>query len=148
MPCGEHVDDFRAMGCKIIDTDINRRGINPVTDLKLMRTYFYLLKKIGPSMVITYSIKPNIYGGFACRMLKIPYCVNVQGLGTAFQKPVLASLVTWMYREALKKACTVFFENDGNAAVFQQKKIIPKRKQTVLHGAGINLDYYPYAQYK
>ncbi len=148
MPCGEHVDDFRAMGCKIIDTDINRRGINPVTDLKLMRTYFYLLKKIGPSMVITYSIKPNIYGGFACHMLKIPYCVNVQGLGTAFQKPVLAFLVTWMYKVALQKASTVFFENEGNAAVFQQKKIIPKRKQTVLHGAGINLDYYPYAPYK
>lgn len=148
MPCGERVEDFRKLGCKIIDTDIDRRGINPITDMKLLRRYFYLLKKIRPDMVITYSIKPNIYGGFACRMMKIPYCVNVQGLGTAFQKPVLASVIIGMYKVALKKAKVVFFENEGNAAVFQQKKIISLKQQKVLHGAGINLDYYDYAPYE
>lgn len=147
MPCGEHVEDFREMGCKIIDTDINRRGINPFTDIKLLRKYFYLLKKIQPDMVITYSIKPNIYGGFACRMRKIPYCVNVQGLGTAFQKPILANIVSIMYKVALKKAKTVFFENEGNAALFRQKKILPAKKQTILRGAGINLTYYDLAPY-
>jgi lipopolysaccharide/colanic/teichoic acid biosynthesis glycosyltransferase/glycosyltransferase involved in cell wall biosynthesis len=148
MPCGEHVEDFREMGCKIIDTDINRRGINPFTDIKLLRKYFYLLKKIQPDMVITYSIKPNIYGGFACRMRKIPYCVNVQGLGTAFQKPILANIVSIMYKVALKKAKTVFFENEGNAALFRQKKILPAKKQTILRGAGINLTYYDLAPYE
>lgn len=148
MPCGEHVEDFREMGCRIIDTDINRRGINPFTDIKLLRKYFYLLKKIHPDMVITYSIKPNIYGGFACRMREIPYCVNVQGLGTAFQKPILANIVSIMYKVALKKAKTVFFENEGNAALFRQKKILPAKKQTILRGAGINLTYYDLAPYE
>lgn len=148
MPCGEHVEDFREMGCKIIDTDINRRGINPFTDIKLLRKYFYLLKKIQPDMVITYSIKPNIYGGFACRMRKIPYCVNVQGLGTAFQKPILVNIVSIMYKVTLKKAKTVFFENEGNAALFRQKKILPAKKQTILRGAGINLTYYDLAPYE
>ena len=59
-------------------------------------------------MVITYSIKPNVYAGYACRKLKIPYCVNVQGLGTAFQKEPIASLVTLMYKVALKKAKPYF----------------------------------------
>lgn len=148
MPCGEHVDDFRKLGCKIINTDIDRRGINPLTDITLLRRYFYYLKKVKPDLVITYSIKPNIYGGFACRMSKIPYCVNVQGLGTAFQKPLLAWLVSFMYKIALKDAKTVFFENEGNAKVFQDKKIIPIKKQKILHGAGINLDYYRYQPYQ
>ena len=147
MPCGEHVDDFRKLGCKIINTDIDRRGINPLTDITLLRRYFYYLKKVKPDLVITYSIKPNIYGGFACRMSKIPYCVNVQGLGTAFQKPLLAWLVGFMYKIALKDAKTVFFENEGNAKVFQDKKIIPIEKQKILHGAGINLEKFHFHEY-
>lgn len=147
MPCGEHVDDFRKLGCKIINTDIDRRGINPLTDITLLRRYFYYLKKVKPDLVITYSIKPNIYGGFACRMSKIPYCVNVQGLGTAFQKPLLAWLVGFMYKIALKDAKTVFFENEGNAKVFQDKKIIPIKKQKILHGAGINLERFYFREY-
>ncbi|MDO4943275.1 MAG: glycosyltransferase family 4 protein [Lachnospiraceae bacterium] len=148
MPCGDHVDDFRKLGCKIIHTDIDRRGINPLTDIKLFRRYMYYLKKIKPDEVITYSIKPNIYGGFACRINKIPYCVNVQGLGTAFQKPLLTWFVVLMHKISLKNAKIVFFENEGNAKVFRDKKIIPAEKQKILHGAGINLDYYNYQLYQ
>ena len=142
-----HEDDFAAMGCRMIKTDVDRRGINPKTDLKLFRTYYQMLKTEKPDMVITYSIKPNVYAGFACRLLKIPYCVNVQGLGTAFQKKTLAAVVSMMYRIACRKAKTVFFENQGNAKVFIDRKIVSESKITVLPGAGINLDYYAYAPY-
>src|SRR5699024_8976266 len=62
--------------------------------------------------------------------------------------PLLAWLVGFMYKIALKDAKTVFFENEGNAKVFQDKKIIPIEKQKILHGAGINLDYYRYQPYQ
>ena len=71
----------------------------------------------------------------------------MQGLGTAFQKKGIAQLVTVMYRTALKKAKTVFFENSANAEMFVQKGIIPAEKQCVLNGAGINLDFYPAQPY-
>lgn len=142
-----HEDDFAAMGCRMIETDVDRRGINPKTDLKLLMTYYKLLKNEKPDMVITYSIKPNVYAGFVCRMLKIPYCVNVQGLGTAFQKEPLATVATMMYRVSCRKAKTVFFENIGNANEFIKRHIVPKKKITVLPGAGLNLDYYTYVPY-
>ena len=142
-----HEQDFAAMGCRMLETDVDRRGINPVTDFRLYHTYVKILKTERPDMVITYSIKPNIYAGFACRMQKIPYCVNVQGLGTAFQKKGLAQIVTVMYRMALKKAKTVFFENAENAKLFQEKKITPAWQQTVLPGAGVNLESYSYQEY-
>lgn len=147
MPCTEHTDDFKAMGCEIIDTPIDRRGINPKTDLNLLKTYFKILKEQKPDMVVTYSIKPNIYGGYACRKLKIPYCVNVQGLGTAFQKKGLAQIVSFMYKTALKDAKKVFFENEGNAAVFRDRKLAKQQQITVLNGAGVNLERYKVCQY-
>lgn len=147
VPFGDHIEDFEAMGCRMIDTPLERRGINPLHDVSLYRQYRQILHTESPDMVITYSIKPNIYGGFACRTLGIPYCVNVQGLGTAFQKKGIAQLVTLMYTVALKKAKVVFFENSANAELFRKRKITPARQQVLLNGAGINLDFYAQQSY-
>ena len=147
MPFVGHEEDFQALGLRCIETDIDRRGINPATDLKLFRAYQRLLKEEKPDLVITYSIKPNIYGGLACRMVGVPYCANVQGLGTAFQRNGLAQFVTVLYKLALEKARTVFFENRENAEEFCRRGILSAEKETVLPGAGINLAHYSYSPY-
>ena len=142
-----HEEDLAALGCKMVETSFNRRNINLFGELKLLQFYLHLLRREQPDMVITYSIKPNIYGGLVCRLLKIPYCMNVQGLGTAFQKKGIADIVSILYRFAAGKAQTVFFENEESAAIFREKKISPAYKQTVLPGAGINLENYSYVPY-
>ncbi|MCI6486702.1 MAG: glycosyltransferase family 4 protein [Candidatus Limivicinus sp.] len=147
MPFVGHEEDFQALGLRCIETDIDRRGINPATDLRLFHTYLRLLKEEKPDLVITYSIKPNIYGGLACRIAGVPYCANVQGLGTAFQRKGLARFVTVLYKLALGKARTVFFENRENAEEFCRRGILSAEKETVLPGAGINLERYSYVPY-
>lgn len=139
-----HEDNLKAMGLRCINTEIDRRSINPFKDMKLLKTYRKMLDDIQPDLVITYSIKPNIYMGSACKAKGIPYVTNVQGLGTAFEKPVLSNVVSVMYRSALRKARTVFFENEENAQFFLHKNIISAQQMKVLPGAGINLDEYPY----
>ena len=142
-----HEDDLGALGCTMVETAIDRRSINLLGEWALLRFYFRLIRREQPDMVITYSIKPNIYAGLACRMLKIPYCINVQGLGTAFQKKGIAAVVTLLYRLSSGKARTVFFENEESAEIFRNRHITPASRQTVLPGAGINLANYPYTPY-
>ena len=98
MPFVGHEDDFQALGLRCIEIKIDRRGINPATDSRLIAAYRRLLRREKPDLVITYSIKPNIYGGLLCGAMGIPFCANVQGLGTAFQKPGLAQFVTLLLR--------------------------------------------------
>ena len=141
-------DELRALNCRIIETDIDRRGINPVTDLKLLLRYRKLLRQEQPDLVVTYTIKPNVYGGLACRMAEVPYGANITGLGTAFQsRGLLRTVVTWLYRMALKKAKVVFFENDANRRIFIDEKIIPPEKACLLSGAGVNLERFYFAPY-
>ena len=135
------------MGAHCIETEVDRRSVNPVTDLRLLRTYKKILKRENPDLVITYSIKPNIYAGYLCGKMKIPFLANVQGLGTAFQKPVLSDMVTVMYRTALRKVEKVIFENQANAQEFKKRRILSEEKEVVLHGAGINLEEYRYHFY-
>lgn len=147
VPFGDHIDDLNELGCRTIHTPMDRRGIRPVADRKLFRQYKQLLKDTAPDLVLTYSGKPNIYAGFLCRRMGIPCCVNVQGLGTVFQKVGISGLVTLMYKTALKKAKVVFFENQASAALFRELGITPERQQLVLSGAGINLEHYPLQPY-
>ena len=147
MPFVGHENDFQAMGLRCINTDVDRRNINLKANLKLLKTYRNLLKAEHPDLVLTYSIKPNIYAGLLCGIMGIPFCANVQGLGTAFQRKSLAQFVTLLYRAALKKAKVVFFENVGDAQKFIDRKILPHEKVTVLPGAGINLERYALTAY-
>ncbi len=147
MPYVGHEDDFAALGYRMIETEVDRRGVNPIKDLKLFSRYRRMLRDEKPDYVITYSIKPNVYGGFAARLAHIPYSANVQGLGSAFESRVLAPVVTVMYKTALRRAENVFFENAGDAGVFVEKRIIPEEKIHTVPGAGINLSKYPYTDY-
>ncbi len=139
-----HEEDFAEMGCHMVEATMERRGMNPLQERDLIRSYRKLLKDVKPDKVITYSIKPNLYMGMLCRLKKIPYYVNVQGLGTAFQSKKMAAVASIMYREACRKARAVFFENKGNAAVFVDRKIIPAEKEVILNGAGVNTEYFEY----
>ena len=147
MPFVGHEDNFKAMGIKCIDTALDRRSINLKKDFELFRFYQKLIKDEKPDLVITYSIKPNIYAGLACNLAGVPYCANVQGLGTAFQKKGLAQIVSLLYKVALKRVRMVFFENVENAREFCDVVGISKSKRTVLNGAGINLKNFPYEEY-
>lgn len=148
LPDGPLVAPLVEAGCTFLDTPIDRRGLDPATDLHLLTEYRRMLKAEKPDLTITYTIKPNIYGGLACRMAKIPYAINITGLGTAFQKDgTLRKLVVSLYKIALKKAKVVFFENIANRQLFLDEKIAPADKCRLLSGAGVNLDRYAYAPY-
>ena len=141
-------NNLKKMHCAIKRIPMERRGMNPVKDLGLMRAYYATVKKMQPDLVLTYTIKPNIYGGMVCRILKVPYIVNITGLGTAFQgNGMLKQLVTGMYKIALKKVKVVLFENAENRDIFVNAGIVPQNKTHVLAGAGVDLEHFQYAKY-
>lgn len=147
-PEGELIEPFLERGCVFHNTPVDRRGINPGTDLKLLFTYKNVLKTEKPDLVIGYTIKPDIYGGYASGRLKIPFVGNITGLGTAFQKNnILRKIAVIMYKIALKKAKLVFFENEENRQVFINERIVKEEQTCLLNGAGVNLDHYSLRDY-
>lgn len=148
VPDNGYFDSLRAIGCQVIETPVDRRGVDPVKDIGLFMRYVKILRREKPELVITYTIKPNIYGGAACRLLGIPYASNITGLGTAFQKKgALRLLVTKMYRTALKRARVVFFENAENMQTLLDERAVRREQCCLLDGAGVNLEHYAYAPY-
>lgn len=136
-------------GVRIVHTDINRRGVNPKEDYRLYREYKKLLKQEKPDMVLTYTIKPNIYGGYASRRAGIPYICTITGLGSAFQKEgIFKKLIVIMYKMALKKAACVFFQNSENMRIFKESGIVKDSMRMVLvNGSGVDFDMHCVLEY-
>ena len=148
LPNGDFVSELVKIGCRFIHTPIDRRGMNPLHDGKLFQQYRSILKEIQPDLVLTYTIKPNIYGGLTCRMARIPYAVNITGLGSAIENGGwLKKFVLALYKPALKDAKVVFFENAGNRDTLVATGVVPEGRDVVLHGAGVNLVDYPCQPY-
>lgn len=147
MPDDTKEKELAAEGCQIIKTAINRRGINPLEDLKLCRTYRNMMKELQPDLVVTYTIKPNIYGGFLAGRMKIPYIATITGLGGAFDRTGLfLKLIISMYRAGMKKAACVFFQNEENRGIFQKFGIRGIKEKMVM-GSGVNLERHGYEPY-
>lgn len=148
LPDGNLVRPLEEMGCNFLDTPVDRRGINPKKDFGLLIRYIRMMKDVNPDLVITYTIKPNIYGGIAARFAKKQYAVNITGLGTAFENAgMIRTIVVNLYKVALKKAKVIFFENNGNREELLSFNVCNKEKTVVLNGAGVNTETYSYQPY-
>ena len=143
----ERVKYFEGIGCQIIKTEFNRRGMNPLADLKLMMTYRKMIKQLKPKAVLSYTIKPNVYGGIACRLTHTPQLANVTGLGDAIENGGwLQKLTVTLYKIGIKKAHRVFFQNQTNREVCIQYGIADNNS-ILLPGSGVNLKHHSFQEY-
>ena len=143
----ERVNYFKGIGAEIIKTDFNRRGMNPIADLKLMLNYWRIIKRLKPIAVLSYTIKPNVYGGIARRLTGTPLIANVTGLGDAIENGGwLQKLTVSLYKIGVGKAKQVFFQNPSNKEACQRFGIADERA-IVLPGSGVNLKHHIYQEY-
>lgn len=144
----ERAEYFESIGCKYIDIQFDRRGMNPLKDFKLMLNYVRAIKRIKPVAVLTYTIKPNVYGGIAASLCNVPLIANVTGLGDTLENSgLLQKIAVSLYRLGLRKANTVFFQNEANRKFCVEHDIVDLNKTKLLPGSGVNTKYHEYQEY-
>ncbi|TXC78495.1 glycosyltransferase family 4 protein, partial [Metabacillus litoralis] len=84
MPKAEENNFFVNIGCKVIETPVDRRGINPIIDFCLILKYIKVMKELKPDIIFSYTIKPNIYGSIASNLTKYKQVSNITGTGGTF----------------------------------------------------------------
>lgn len=142
LPVTEETGRITELGCEVIDVPVERRGTNPVHDFKLFLRYRKILKRIRPDVVLTYTIKPNVYGGLAAGSLKIPYLCTVTGLGVAIEGGGLLKKISLMlYKAGLFRVSKIFFQNADNRRVFEEAHIGKERYEQV-SGSGVNVEEF------
>lgn len=146
-PFGDKIKELVTMGCHHVALKIDRHSTNPVGDMKLAKYYFDIMKQIEPDVVLTYTIKPNIYGSLAAKRLKIPTIVNITGLGSAVAtKGILQKITITLYRFALRKSLQVYFQNKHDQTFFLNHHIV-QHNYALLPGSGVNLQHFKLLPY-
>lgn len=139
LPNGKMIPELEKIGGTYIPFEFHRRGMNPFADFKQFLRYVWLLHRIKPDVVLTYTIKPNIYGGLACQLTKTPYIASVTGLGTAVANGgLLGWLSITLNKAGLRCAACTFFQNESNLEFFAFKRIV-RTKVRLIPGSGVNL---------
>ena len=147
MPTGQYDGLFKEFGCRVVPVELSQHGMNPMKDFKLPGMYRKLMKKEQPDVVLTYTIKPNIYGGMAAGRCKLPCISTVTGLGSAFEKGSIISKISYMlYRLGTRKTACIFFQNEGHSRLFAEHKVAVGR-HCVVAGSGVNLQKHCFEEY-
>lgn len=129
------------------DPVIDRRGTNIVADFKLFLHYRKLFKKYKPSVVLTYTAKPNVYASVAARQLGIPYINNVTGLGSVLNKTgLMKAFILSLFKFAYRGAACVMFQNSTNMQLALDSNMI-KGDYKLIPGSGVDTERYPLQSY-
>lgn len=137
-------------GVSVHDIAMSRTGMSVVGDFKTMLALCGLMHRIQPDLVLSYTIKPVVYGTLAAWLNAVPRrFVLMTGLGYAFTgrvagiRSVVKAIAKFLYRLSLRFAHKVFFQNADDQALFFALGLLPRGTlSVVVNGSGIDLDQF------
>lgn len=129
------------------DPVIDRRGTSVTADAKLFFHYMSVLKKYRPDVVLTYTVKPNVYCGIASHFLKIPVISNVTGFGSVLQKSgIIRKFIMTLFKISFRRSECVMFQNSTNMRLAEESGMV-KGGRLLIPGSGVNTDRFPFIKY-
>jgi len=137
------VENLEDLGCSFLPLEMNAKGLNPIEGIKLIRQFESVFKQEQPDVVLSFTIKNNLFGAMAARALGIPFIPNVTGLGTAFLSGrVVRMSAELLYRYAFMASQVVFFQNRDDRNLFVSRRMVHSDQARLLPGSGIDLNQF------
>lgn len=131
----------REKGFNVID--IKASNQHPVDIINYLRNIKKALKTVKPDVVLTFTMRPAIWGNLVTRQLKIPTITNITGIGPLFSSNHISyQAARNLYKFVLKKTAHVFFQNYEDMDLFISKKFVQKNRAHRIPGSGVDHEYY------
>lgn len=139
-------------GVSVFQTDLQRTGTGIRADLAYLNTLTSLMREIQPDLVLTYTIKPNIWGAFAASKVKVRSAAMVTGLGYAFteggtkatlKRRAIQAIARFLYKASVKRNWRVIFQNPDDRDDFITARCLSDlNKIRMVNGSGVDLDHF------
>lgn len=142
-PPDDFVPQLLALGVAYVPITLDRKGTNPLLELRSLLQLRSALREVKPDVYLGYTPKPNIYGAITCRSLGIPSIVNIAGLGSMFDgQGFRARGMRFLYRLALQRCHLIFFQNTDDKELFLRWKVAKPGVTAGLPGSGVDLAHF------
>ena len=142
-PRDEYTDLIIGAGIYFREISLQARGKNPFQELLTAFAFLRAYREVRPDVVLHYTVKPNLYGSLAARILRIPVINNVTGLGAVFEQGgALQAAVRLLYKIAFARVQRVFFQNPDDLGSFVRGGLVESRRAGLLPGSGVDLERF------
>lgn len=139
-PADNSNGDLERLGCDVLQLEMSVKSLKPFDDALLIYRFRRVFREKRPDVVLSYTIKNNIFGAMAARAIGVPFIPNVTGLGTAFLSgPLMQAVAEGLYRRAFSRLPLVFFQNDDDLDLFLKRRLVTRDQAQLLPGSGIDL---------
>lgn len=147
-PSDDSVPKLQALGCNFRHLEMCVKGLNPLKDSLLLLRMAKAFRETGPDVVLSFTIKNNVFGALAAKFTGLPFVPNVTGLGTAFLSGGhLERLAVALYKVAFRKVPIVFFQNEDDRNLFFKRGLATQAQARLLPGSGIDLEFFAASPY-
>jgi glycosyltransferase involved in cell wall biosynthesis len=98
---------------------------------------------LRPEVVLSFTIKCNLYTGLCRRVLPFHHIANVSGLGEGFDRPTTVSkVIRTLYRGALRRTDRIFFQNSEDLRLCATQGLVPPKNARLIPGSGVDLTQF------
>jgi galacturonosyltransferase len=101
--------------------------------------YMKIIRQVNPDIVLTFTVKPNIYGAYAAIRYKKPVIMNITGLGSSQENKIVKNIVKQLYKYVCNRTELIFFQNQENKSYFVLNGIAKQDKTGLIPGSGVNI---------
>lgn len=148
--CGitDRKDELEKYGLIVHPIDITRSGLNVFAEIRTLKQFASVIRKIRPDVTHSVTIKPVLYGNILGRLFRVPRRVSsISGLGYVFlakgvKASLLRGLIGFLYRRALGGSEAVIFQNTADRDSIKQLGALKSSQEIFIRGSGVNLSQY------
>ena len=147
-PKGEKNQALKDIGCKVINYEISRQGLNPFKEKLAIESIYQAIKDLELDVLHTFTAKPNIYGTFAAKKAAIPIVLNlVEGLGSfyttnSFKNILIRNIMQRLYKKAFSLSNGSVFVNSDDPKFMIERGIIKEEKVKIIKSVGVDTDKF------
>lgn len=142
-PYDKYTQKLFPLGVRWFHLHLHQTSKYPHTEILSFVHIFWLLKKIRPDVVLSFTIKCNLYVGLLHRICRYRQIANISGLGEIFDNySFFTKFVCVLYKTALKYCQKVFFQNSEDLHTFVQQGILPEYMCERIPGSGVDLSTF------
>lgn len=140
-------EKFKEHGIEYRGVVLERNGVNPLSDLKTLKSLKSLFAEIKPDKIWAVQAKAVIYSGIAASKLGIDFYPLIAGMGSLFLKDdiktkIIRKVLITEFRIGIKNSVEVFFQNNDDLEMFRAHKVLKNQPVTMIPGSGVNTEKF------
>jgi len=139
----KYTKELKYIGCNVLRWKIDRVSTNPIKELRAIYSLSQIIKKVKPSVVLSFTPKGNIYSNVIGKAYPFVLINNVSGLGrTLTDQFLIGRLYSIIYKSLTSSVNHYFFQNSRDYRLFYRLGILKSSSHTIIPGSGVDVNRF------